>query len=270
VRMGEERRRRRAPPAPIHPLRAAPAQPGDLAPPAFLPKDGAVSAMPATRPLGRRCRTASGPPGADAAAEVAAATDGAGGGEAGHQVDRETTAHDGCRGRRVGSERTRRRRHPRPGRASACTSGCRRRGRGLDTRVGGIRLLARHLLGRASTRRRVTVLPRVRADEAGGVRDAGDLVRAPAPPWRRLGSGRGSGIAYRDLDRTVDGLGRDGAAYRRLIARSPRTRRGRPVHGVDAPARATASVRHGPLRHPRSHRAARCGTPGSRATSPRR
>jgi phytoene dehydrogenase-like protein len=69
--------------------------------------------------------------------------------------------------------------------------------------------------------------------------------------------GDGSGPAAARASPTATSTAPSKASTRRRRLPTPHrplaahARRGRPVHGVDAPARATASVRHGPLRHPR-------------------
>lgn len=93
-----------------------------------------------------------------------------------------------------------------------CTSGCRMPVAARRPPSQSPRLPPRHMLRGASPRDRLAVLPRVRVVPTDRLRDPEISFAHPLPERRG-----GSGIAYRDLERTADALGRDGAAYRRLI-----------------------------------------------------
>ena len=157
---------------------------------------------------------------------------------------------DRHRDRRVGAERPRRRGDP----GARRTLGTRVRAHGGDrrrcehARERGIRLLARLVLGGASPRGGLTVLPRVRARRTRLVRHARDLVRPPAARRRRR-------IGHR--------LPRPRAHGRRARRRRPRIppaaatprrprARGRAVHRVFAAARAAAPHRRSAVRRSRA------------------
>ena len=89
-----------------------------------------------------------------------------------------------------------------------------------------------------------------------------------------LDGGR-AGIAWRDLDRTADGLGADGRPWRRLHRAAARTQRGvGRLHRVAAAAGAAPSDRRGPVRParaPAGHRRLGLALPGRRgARAPHR
>jgi phytoene dehydrogenase-like protein len=67
-------------------------------------------------------------------------------------------------------------------------------------------------------------------------------LRTPEASYAHPLDGGRAGIAWRDLDRTVEGLGRDGAAYRRLLAPL--------IERVDAVAQFTGGPLLRPPRHP--------------------
>ena len=125
----------------------------------------------------------------------------------------------GRRGRRLGPQRARRRRHPRargPGRAGPGVAADRRRRRADPRPRPRRRDHARHLLRGAPDGVGVPVLPAVRP-----ARPAASSSWCPRSPTRSRCPAVAPGVAYRDLERTVEELGVDGAVWRSLVGGDP-------------------------------------------------